>query len=198
MAANPRRVIPGRRLTTAGFVGAGTALVAIAGRSLIAGSLALDLNVGRRRRELGPIELMIAASPERTFDVIAKPYVDDSSPSSSVALLERGAGYALAAHLTPINRSLTAKTVELVQLDRPHRLTFRLIRGPVADGRETFDLREVDGQTELTYRGHLEADLWGLGSRWLDGVAGRWEAAVRSTLERVRRESERDDAAAPH
>ena len=125
---------------------------------------------------------MISAAPERTFDVIAKPYIDDSSPSSSVSLLERGAGYALAAHHTRVNRSLTATTVELVQLDRPHHITFRLIRGPVADGRETFDLRGVGGETELTYRGHLEADLWGLGSRWLDGVAGRWEAAVRTTL----------------
>lgn len=165
---------------------------------MIAGSLSLDLNVGRRRRELGPIQLMIAASPERTFDVIARPYVGDGSPASTITVLERGAGYALAEHLTRVNRTLTAKTVELVQLDRPHHVTFRLIRGPVADGRETYDLRAVDGQTELTYRGHLEADLWGLGSRWLDGVAVRWEAAVLATLERARSESEREEAASPH
>jgi len=44
---------------------------------------------------------------------------------------------------------LTATTVETVTFDRPRRVAFRLVRGPVPHVTEEFMLSEHDGGTEL-------------------------------------------------
>jgi hypothetical protein len=106
-------------------------------------------------------------------------------------VLDRGDDFALAAHFTQATRRLTVKTVELVRFSRPHQITFRLLRGPVAEGFETFSLHPVDGRTDFEYSGHLSADLWGLGTWWLGVVAPRWERSVSETLASIRIEAER-------
>ncbi len=160
---------------------------------LVTGAVPLDLGVGRRTRPLGPLEIRVAAPRETVFDAIAAPYAERPSRAlqEKVRVLERGADMVLAAHFTPIRGRLRATTVETVRFSRPGRVDFRLVRGPVPYVVESFVLQPVEGGTVLAYTGELGTDLWGLGRRWGDLVAGRWEAVVRSSLDTVKAGAER-------
>jgi len=96
----------------------------------------------------------------------------------------------LAAHRTPVGRDV-AVTVEGVVLERPTRIGFRLVRGPVPHVVEEFVFDEVDGATRLTYTGELGTDLWALGRAWGARVAPVWEEAVRRSLVQIRDAAER-------
>lgn len=151
-----------------------------------------DLGIGRRTRPLGPIERRIAAPPQVVFDVIAAPYLG-RTPQAMVAklrVLERGSDMVLAEHFTPTGR-LTAVTVETVRFEPPHRVTFRLVKGPVPAVEETYSLREEGGETVFTYRGTLATDLWAAGAWWGEKVAGPWERTVAASLEDIASEAER-------
>src|SRR5690606_37868933 len=76
-------------------------------------------------------------------------------------------------------------------LRTPATVSFRLIRGPVPYVVETFRLSEQNARTSLTYDGQLGTDLWSLGQRWGDAVAGTWEAAVAESFSAVKTEAER-------
>jgi hypothetical protein len=173
-------------------------VVAIAGLSgvyvqVIRGALALDLGIGRRVRALGPLRTHVAAPREVVFDVIAGPYLGRTPRAlgDKLEVLERGSDLVLAAHFTEVGRGVTATTVETVRFERPERITFRLVRGPVPHVLETFALRDLDGETDFEYRGELGTDLWALGQRWGSLVARRWEQAVAISLDEIRTESER-------
>ena len=172
----------------AGVTGAGILLWAL----VVRGSLALDLGIGRRSRRLGPLTLRIAAPREVVFEVVSGPYLARTPRAlgRKLEVLERGEDVVLAAHYTRAY-GLTATTVEAVRFEPPERVHFRLVRGPVPHVLETFDLREVDGETELEYLGELGTDLWVLGSLWGAAVARTWEATVAASLEDVRTEAER-------
>ena len=159
---------------------------------VVRGSLSLDLGVGRRLRPLGPIALRIAAPREVVFDVVADPYLGRTPRAlrSKLDVLERGEDVVLAAHHTPAY-GLTATTVETVRFERPERVCFRLVRGPVPHVLEAFELRERGAETELVYTGELGTDLWLAGQLWGAVVARSWEAAVRSSLDGIRAEAER-------
>jgi hypothetical protein len=158
----------------------------------VRGSLTIDLGIGRRTRPLGPISTQIAASPETVFDVISAPYLERTprAMQDELQVLERGTDLALAAHFTRVGR-LTATTVEAVRFERPNRVEFRLLRGPVPHVVESFDLQPTGEGTSLEYRGELGTDLWRVGQWWGDRVAAPWEHAVRRSLESIRSESER-------
>lgn len=172
----------------AGVATVGTLAWALAVR----GSLALDLGVGRRLRPLGPLTLRIAAPREVVFDVVAEPYLGRTTRAlrAKLQVLERGDDMVLAAHHTPAY-GLTATTVETVRFERPERVHFRLVRGPVPHVLETFELRELGDVTELVYAGELGTDLWLAGRLWGAAVARTWEATVASSLAAVRTEAER-------
>jgi hypothetical protein len=159
---------------------------------LVRGALTLDLGIGRRIRPLGPIERTIAAPPETVFDVIAGPYLGRTPRAlqDKLDVWERGSDMALAAHMTTTGRITTA-TVETVRFERPHRISFRLLRGPVPHVAETYELRPAPAGTAFTYSGELGTDLWGLGSWWGDRVAAPWERAVARSLDVVATEAER-------
>ncbi len=118
-----------------------TAAVAIGGAvagggfylGLVTGAVPIDLGVGRRLRELGPLSIDIDAPAEEVFDVLAEPYADRASRAmqNKVRVLERSQDLVLAAHYTPIRGRLRATTVETVRFDRPGQIGFRLVRGPV-------------------------------------------------------------------
>lgn len=176
-------------LTTALVVGgAGASYV-----QLVRGALTLDLGVGRRVRPLRSIRIGIAAPRETVFDVIAGPYLGKTPRAMRAKLdvLERGSDMVLAAHFTPLTDRLTVTTVETVRFERPERIGFRLLRGPVPHLVETFELRETDLGTQLDYRGEIGTDLWSLGSWWGRLVAEPWESTVEETLASVRAEAER-------
>jgi len=172
-----------------------TALGAAAGAGyalVVRGALTLDLGIGRRTRPLGPIKIVIEASPETVFDVIAAPYLGKTprAMQSKLEVLERGSDMVLAAHFTRVGR-LTATTVETVKFERPGRIAFRVARGPVPHVTESYELRSKADGTELVYGGELGTDLWRFGEWWADRVAEPWERTVQESLDSIRSEAER-------
>ncbi len=159
---------------------------------VVRGALTLDLGLGRRLRPLGPIERTIAAPPGTVFDVIAAPYLGRTPRAmhDKLRVWERGSDMALAAHLTTAGR-LTTTTVETVRFERPHRISFRLLRGPVPHVVETYELAESPGGTRFLYSGELGTDGWRLGQWWGDRVARPWERAVAASLDAIQAEAER-------
>ena len=160
---------------------------------LARGSLTIDLGIGRRFRPLGPLTVGIAAPREVVFDVISAPYLGRTPHvmQAKLRVLERGTDAVLAEHFTRVG-PITTSTVETVVFERPERVRFRLVRGPVPHVVEAFALDETDdGNTELVYTGEIGADLWALGEWWTRKVAGHWEATVRRSLDDVRAEAER-------
>jgi hypothetical protein len=159
---------------------------------LIRGALTLDLGIGRRVRPLGPIELTIDAPRETVFDVIAGPYLERTPHAmrDELHVWERSSDMALAAHTTKTGR-LTTTTLETVRFERPHLISFRLVRGPVPHVSETYKLRETSGGTAFTYAGELGVDLWRLGEWWANRVARPWEDAVAASLAKIQAEAER-------
>lgn len=160
---------------------------------LVTGALAPDLNVGRRTRRPGPQVVQVDASRDLVFDMIAAPYQERQprALADKVRVLDRSEDMVLAAHRTPVRGRLVATTVETVRFSRPERVDFRLVRGPVPYVVERFILTADRGGTRLTYDGELGTDLSGLGERWGDIVAERWERAVASSLAAVRAEAQR-------
>ena len=161
---------------------------------VVTGKLTLDTGWGRRVRPLGPFGVDITAPAETVFDVIAAPYLGRTprAMSGKLAVLERGSDMVLAEHYTPVHGGrLTAATLETVSFDRPRRVSFRLVRGPVPEITEEFTLTEGDGKTRLDYSGELGADFGAAGQLWADRVAAAWQAAVRSSFKSIQAEAER-------
>jgi Polyketide cyclase / dehydrase and lipid transport len=160
---------------------------------IVRGALTLDIGIGRTVRPLGPLRRQVSATPKTVYDVIAQPYLGRTprALAAKLAVLERGTDMVLAAHFTPIARGLVATTVETVRFEPPHRVSFRLVRGPVPYIVETFDLHEIADGTEIEYTGELGTDFWAAGRVWGDRVAHRWERAVGGSLDSIKAEAER-------
>jgi hypothetical protein len=177
-----------RLLSTSVALAGGTAIY----RLLVRGALTLDLGVGRSVQPLGPVSWHIAASPDAVFDLLAAPYLG-RTPRALQEKLEvwvRGTDMVLAAHHTPVGKAI-ATTLETVRFERPERVEFRLVRGPVPHLAESFQLRPDEGGTELTWEGELGTDFWALGRWWGERVGRKWEQAVRHSLGAVKTEVER-------
>ncbi len=159
---------------------------------VVRGALTLDLGVGRRVRPLGPIARTIAAPPDVVFDVIAAPYLDRTprAMTDKLRVWERSSDMVLAEHLTKAGR-FTTSTLETVRFERPHRIDFRLVRGPVPHVAETYELREAPEGTAFVYSGEMGTDLWQLGQWWADRVAEPWERTVAQSLDEIQTEAER-------
>jgi hypothetical protein len=98
----------------------------------------------------------------------------------------------LAEHYTPVHGGrLTAVTLETVSFDRPHRVAFQLVRGPVPHVAEEFTLTGRGGATRLEYSGELGTDFGIAGQWWGERVAVAWEAAVRASFASIQAEAER-------
>ncbi len=179
----------------------GAAVVAAAGGLaglgyylVVTGKLTVDTGWGRRVRPLGPFGVEVAAPAATVFDVIAAPYLARTprALSGKLQVIQRGSDMVLAEHYTPVHQGrLTAVTLETITFDRPHRIAFRLVRGPVPYLTEVFTLTEHDGTTRLDYSGELGTDFGTAGQWWAGRVAAAWEAAVRSSFAGIRTEAER-------
>jgi hypothetical protein len=180
-------------MTKLGTTVAAVAAAGVGYRLVVSGALTLDTGWGRTVRPLGPFGVDIAADPEVVFDIIATPYLGRAprALAAKVQVLERSADMVLAAHRTPVRTGLVATTVETVRFERPHRVDFRLVRGPVPHVVEHFLLEPTSGGTRLEYGGELGADLWACGRWWGTQVARRWEATVRSSFDSIKTEAER-------
>lgn len=175
------------------LVSGATALALRRGYRLLAnGSLTLDLGVGRRLQPLGPLERTIAAPPEVVFDVIAAPYLGRTprALADKLQVWERGSDLVLAAHFTEVKCGTTT-TLETVRFERPGRIDFRLVRGPVPHLAESFLLQPVDGGTVFRWHGELGTDGWQIGEWWGRIVARAWTRAVDESLRQIAAEAER-------
>jgi len=161
---------------------------------VVTGKLNLDTGWGRRVRPLGPFSVEVAAPAGTVFDVIAAPYLGRTprAMAGKLRVVERGEGMVLAEHYTPVHGGrLTATTLETVTFDRPRKVGFRLVRGPVPYVAEEFTLTERRGVTALEYTGELGTDFGAAGEWWGAQVAGAWEAAVRASFASIQAEGER-------
>ena len=161
-------------------------------RLLAGGAVTIDVGIGRRVRSLGPCSWHIGAGREIVFDVIAGPYLGRTPRAleDKLQVWERGSDMVLAAHFTPVKCGATT-TVETVRFERPERIDFRVVRGPVPHVVEAFVLEIAERGTRLTWEGELGTDFWILGSWWGNLVARSWEQAVASSLEAIAAETER-------
>jgi hypothetical protein len=161
-------------------------------RLLARGALTIDTGIGRRVRGLGPVDFEIDAPREVVFDVLATPYLGRTPRAlgGELEVLERGSDMVLAAHFTQV-RCGTTTTVETVRFDRPQRVDFRVVRGPVPHVVESFVLEPGRGGTRLTWQGELGTDFWWLGAWWGGRVARQWDRAVRRSLAAITEEAER-------
>ncbi|MGH2997779.1 MAG: SRPBCC family protein [Gaiellaceae bacterium] len=170
--------------------------VAVAGRRVYrlvaSGALTIDVGVGRRTRRLGPRSWEIDADREIVFDLVAGPYLGQTPRAleDKLQVWERGLDMVLAAHFTPVKCGVTT-TVETVRFQRPERVDFRVVRGPVPHVSESFVLTASAAGTTLAWEGELGTDFWGLGSWWGGRVARSWERAVDASLRAVVVEAER-------
>jgi hypothetical protein len=85
-------------------------------------------------RSGGPFGVEVAAPAATVFGVIAAPYLGRTgrAMAGQLRVLDRGTDMVLAEHYTPVHHGrLTAATLETVTFDRPLRIGFRLVRGPV-------------------------------------------------------------------
>ncbi|MCI0424422.1 MAG: SRPBCC family protein [Actinobacteria bacterium] len=162
-------------------------------RGMVRGALTIDLGIGRRHRDLGPLSVTIEASRDVVFDVIETPYLgrQTRAVAEKIQVLEMGADMVLAAHRTPLRGRRVATTVETVRFSRPERIDFRLVRGPVPHVVEEFVLTDVGGETRLDYHGEMGTDLWWLGALWGARVARVWDHVVAESLEAIKTESQR-------
>ncbi len=182
-----------RRPATAllsGYTLAGAACLAY--RSLARGALTIDVGVGRRLQPLGPLVQAIRAPREVVFDVIAAPYLGRTSRAlaDKLHVWERGSDMVLAAHLTEVKCGTTT-TLETVRFERPGRVDFRLVRGPVPHLAESFVLTATETGTELLWEGELGTDLWLIGEWWGQTVARAWARAVAASFRELAAEAER-------
>ena len=160
----------------------------------VTGKLTIDTGWGRRVRPLGPFSVQIAAPATTVFDVIAAPYLGRTprAMAGHLRVIQRGKDMVLAEHRTPVHGGrITAVTLETVTFDRPHRVTFRLVRGPVPHVAEEFTLTGHGGATRLEYTGELGTDFGVAGQWWAGRVAPAWEAAVRTSFLGIQTEAER-------
>jgi hypothetical protein len=161
-------------------------------RLLASGALTVDLGRGRRLRPLGPVMWSIQAPREIVFDLIAGPYLGRTprALADKLRVLERGSDMVLAAHYTEVKCGTTT-TLETVRFQRPDRIDFCLVRGPVPHLLETFQLSPTDAGSELRWQGELGTDLWALGQWWGAKVATAWTHAVETSLRDISAEAER-------
>jgi len=161
-------------------------------RLLASGALTLDLGVGRRLQPLPPLLQPVRAPPEVVFDVIAGPYLGKTPRvlADKLQVWERASDMVLAEHFTRVKCGSTT-TLETVRFQRPERIDFRLVRGPVPHLVESFLLTPNEAGTELRWQGELGTDLWAIGAWWGGRVARSWTHAVRVSLHELAAEAER-------
>ncbi|MEP7022827.1 MAG: SRPBCC family protein [Actinomycetota bacterium] len=189
---------PGR--AAAALPAAAAGLAGLAYYLTITGKLTADTGWGRRSRPLGPFAVQITAPPSTVFDVIAAPYLDRTprAMAAKLRVLERGTDMVLAEHYTPIHGGrLTATTLETITFDRPNRISFRLVRGPVPHVTEEFTLTRHHDATTLAYTGQIGADFGAAGQWWAGQVAAPWQAAVRASFASIKAEAERRTRSGP-
>ena len=187
------------RGTSAAAVSAAVGAAGLIYYLTVTGKATVDTGWGRRVRPLGPFSVQIAAPAGTVFDVIAAPYLGRTpqAMAGKLRVIERGQDMVLAEHYTPVHGGrLTATTLETVTFERPRRVGFRLVRGPVPHVAEEFTLTESQGVTTLAYSGELGTDM-GIAGQWWGGQVGQaWEAAVRASFAGIRAEAERRASAA--
>lgn len=149
---------------------------------------------GHWQQPLGPIREVMPASPEIVFDVISAPYLGKTprAMADKLRVIDRGSDLVVADHYTPIfGGRLVVTTRETVAFQRPHRIGFRLLHGPVAAVEEEYLLEPCEAGTAFTYQGTLASNLPILGGWWARLNARTWTEVVRQSLDGIAAEAVR-------
>jgi hypothetical protein len=177
------------------------------------GRLTLDTGWGRTITPLRNRTVRVAAPREQVFDYLAAPYLGRTPAAlrEHLQVWERGDDLVIASHRSQL-AGYVAESVEAVRFERPSRISFRHLRGPVPHAVESFELFDETDGTRLEYQGEVGLDWWFVGSwaaRWW--VVPTWDRVVASSLdaskqgveelaarqrERVRRSAKTDQTAA--
>jgi hypothetical protein len=149
------------------------------------GRLTLDTGWGRTITPLRARTLHIAASREQVFDYLAAPYLGRTPAGmrGHLEVWERGKDLVVASHRSQL-AGYVAETVEAVRFERPSRISFRHLRGPVPHAVESFELCDEPDGTRLEYRGEVGLDWWFAGrwaARWW--VVPTWDRVVTESLD---------------
>ena len=168
------------KLLAGALAGGVATLVALMAR----GRLTLDTGWGRTLTPLRSQSLRVAASREAVFDYVAAPYLGrvPAAMRDHLEVWEQGEDLVVALHRSTLT-GYTAETVEAVRFERPSRITFRHLRGPVPHAVESFELFEDTDGTRLEYRGEVGLDWWFAGrwaARWW--VVPTWDEVVTASL----------------
>ena len=153
-----------------------------------------DRPPARFQQPLGPITLDVPASPEVVFDVVAAPYLGKTprAMADKLRVIDRGSDLVVADHFTPIlGGRFVVTTRETVAFERPHRVAFRLLHGPVAFVDEEYLLDPAESGTAFTYQGTLGSNLPLLGGWWARTNAPTWTDVVRASVEEIAAEAVR-------
>src|SRR5438067_12173067 len=94
------------------------------------------------------------------------------------------------AHVTQVKYG-KKPTRETVRFERPGRVDFRLVRGPVPHLVESFFLVPTESGTELRWEGELGTDGGAIGEWWGGRVALAWTRAVETSFHEIAAEAER-------
>jgi len=141
----------------------------------------LDLGLGRSVRPLGPLSCHIDAPRDVVFGTIAAPYLGRTTRAleTKLRVLERGTNMVLAEHYSHVG-PIVATTVETVRFDPPSSVSFRLVRGPVPEVAERFELDETDGDRAGVQRRGRHGSV-GAGGARVSARAGRLRSGARWT-----------------
>lgn len=134
------------------------------------------------------------APPNVVFDIIAAPYLGKTprAMADKLRVIERGSDLVVADHYTPIlGGRFVVTTRETVAFERPHRIAFRLLHGPVASVEEEYLLEASQSGTSFSYHGTLGSDLPIVGGWWARTNARTWTEVVRASLAEVTAEAQR-------
>jgi hypothetical protein len=149
------------------------------------GRLTLDTGWGRTITPLHDRTVRVAAPREQVFDYLAAPYLGRTPAAlrEHLHVWERGEDLVIASHRSQL-AGYTAETLEAVRFERPSRISFRHLRGPVPHAVESFELFDEPDGTRLEYHGEVGLDWWFVGrwaARWW--VVPAWDRVVASSLD---------------
>ncbi len=148
------------------------AVAAILTVGIARGRITMELGWGRSTLPLRDRRLSIQASPEVVEGLLweaARGKVPGLTKRERTTVLEEGGDLVVNESLTDSRFGLV-RSREAVRFHSGGRVTYRHLSGPLPGTEEVFELRPVQGGTELSYRGRIPVDFWALGrvvARWL-------------------------------
>jgi hypothetical protein len=136
------------------------------------GRISMELGWGTSWMPLRERRISIEAPPEVVLGVLreaARGTVPGITPRERTVILEESRDLVVNESVND-SRFGMVRAREAVRFHPDGRVSYRHLSGPLPGTEESFTARAADEGTELTYRGRIPVDFWGLGrlvARWL-------------------------------